>query len=143
MSRLQKLLDKIKNASGPSRELDAEIASVIGWKVYNYAISGPHVDLPEAYDLVNAAQVPCPKWTESLDACDKLFRFMFPGYRRSLHNIAYLNGVYQGDGKEQAIIYHPLSSGGEPKFVGVAANGALAYLAAILTALIDLENKDK
>lgn len=142
MSRLHSFANKIVGASGPSRELDAEFASIIGWKVYNYAISGPYVDIPEDYPYAEK-HVPCPQWTESLDECDKIFRFMLPGYRRSLHNIAYLNGVYQGDGKEQAIIYHPLSSGGDPKFVGVATNGALAYLSAIIGALIHLESKDK
>ena len=138
MSKLNKLLDKITEASGPDRAIDAEVASVLGWKVYNYAISGPYVDVPE-YWPTSDKQIQCPRWTESLDECDHLFRFALKGYRRSLHNVAYINGVYQGAGKEQAVIYHPLSSGGDPKYTGIASSGALAYLAAIIAALQDLE----
>lgn len=134
MTRLQLFAKKLTEAQGPSRELDAEFASILGWKVYNYALSGPYVDIPENFPFAEK-HIPCPRWTESLDECDKVFRFLFPDYKRSLHNRAYINGVYQGDGKEQAIIYHPGSSGGDPKYIGVAANNSLAYLVAIIGAL--------
>lgn len=143
MSRINNLLDKISKAIGPDRTIDSEVAHILGWKVYNFSISGPWVDAPNHYGMLtptlnsNSTHMECPHWSSSIDECDRLFKYLFVNWRRSLYNCAYDNGVYLGDGVESATIYHPSSLNQTLNWSGYANSGPLAYLSAILLALQD------
>lgn len=120
--KIDRITARLKEADSPSRELDADIARLIGYKVYVYGHSGPHIE------SLNSEQIECPRFTASLDECDTLFKQQLPGYVRALHN---------SDGIEQAVICNASNSKNSVKYTGTGSTGAIAYLIAILEALKD------
>lgn len=146
MVNLTRLVERIKASPLPDRAIDADIARMLKWKVYNLTVSGPWVDMPGDYDPRNKIEgyihAKCPNWSDSLDECDRLFNYILADHRRVLYNRAYVNSVHQSDSVQQAIIYHPLSSGGPPMWNSVAKTGPLAYLAAIVEAFAFLTSQE-
>lgn len=45
------------------------------------------------------------------------FEKCYPGYRWNIHQLAYINGFFQGEGKSRIDAYSPFSSGGPPRWM--------------------------
>lgn len=61
------LIERVRNLTGPDREVDALIANAIGWKYF-----------PGNDDGLLALGLPC--WTASVDACLALIEQKLPGW---------------------------------------------------------------
>lgn len=123
MSDLQKLLERVKAAKGPDRELDLAIAQSLV----------PHVlVMRQRADDSGADPYTYWEYTGSIDAAFALVERQKPDWRWYL-----ADSDGQSDGRPVASVYHPDSiylTGSIPRSVG--ATPALALLTALLSALL-------
>lgn len=63
MSELLELAERCKKATGPDRELDAEIAKSLGWPNVRYYSANGGI-----FSKENDEMRPVPEWTASIDA---------------------------------------------------------------------------
>lgn len=68
MTSKQTLLEALKEAEGPSRELDAMVSEAFGWSVIMMPLSGPHLTDGN----------PVPRYTTFPDACLALLERVLP-----------------------------------------------------------------
>lgn len=155
LESLRSLQNRIREAKGADRKLDAEIAIALGlvsgapWEIFTdrlgertarNSMSGTEVLLRDF-----GRYLKLPKLTsdpDGLGSCVALMEELLPrkdGWRLSLHSHAYIDGFYQGDGICQATILHPVSSGGKPRFRCEGVGYCMAILLAIVAALIAQE----
>lgn len=148
MTRLTELRDRVLAATGPDRELDAEIAFELRWRPENHP-SAESFALHEAKHDYATAWIahapwrhdwPIPYWTASLDAVVALCELKLPGWVWSVNSPA----PYMGQEKAYAILADPEDKGGPEPWneihamnTGSASTPALALLAALLTALAE------
>lgn len=84
------LLDALRAATEPSRELDAEIEICIGggevvWKIANYTMEQyPAIRRPSKHHVGGFANEHCPLLTASLDAANAFRERMLPGWELAL-----------------------------------------------------------
>lgn len=136
MTDLESLLERIEKASGPDRELDVAImTALVPTK------SGKPWWFDGKREQGTAPAITTERWKEraarttaSLDAAIGLVERVLPDWAVDVGNKAYVDGKWQG-GKWRSNLRAPWSSGPIACF-GIGANGSLAILAAILTALI-------
>jgi hypothetical protein len=154
------LLKRVKAATGPSRELDAEIARALGWREHEFLcqnINGAServtVWLPPDADDAWVAEIEDemrqeaavnhwrynsdpPRLTSSLDACAALQERLLPGWASGV-TVAENRPAY-------AFLSQPEDQSDTDWPHTVEANGStetLARLAAILSALIATESE--
>lgn len=125
---LEQLLERVKVAKGPDRELDADIAAALGfkieWKQANYTL--------EMYPVITwpPGREPCPQFTTSIDAALALVERVLPGFQWLIRNDE-TRGFF-------ANLHEPHKSPNQGHWSAPcwAATPALAILSALLTALI-------
>lgn len=117
-TELDQLINDLKGATAPSRELDKRIAITVGWKIVNDKAGG-NWQHPEGYFVTPSA---IPQFTLDINAATTLV----PEEHRNwgLYNVGYVDGIYQ-NGKAVCDIQHDLSSGGI-FWIGVGATPAIA-----------------
>lgn len=136
MSNFEDLLTRVRNATGPDREWDAEIASALGfpieWKQANYTM--------ETYPVITWSDTrePCPQFTASIDAALALVERVLPGWHGAL---TWLPDHGPNDASFACEIGPMDWSGDGPpdNIIGHGDSMPLAILAALLTALIAKE----
>lgn len=123
MASVKELIELVKAAQGPDRELDHAL-----WLHFDETAQAKY----------DAGRIPLPwTWclTSSIDAALALTERVLPGYRGNLQfGSAWDGGVYQ-PGKVGCTIHSPMSSGGGPLWKAFAPTLPLAILAALLSAL--------
>jgi hypothetical protein len=135
MNDLQELLERVKNATEHNRELDADIATALGfkieWKMANYIM-----ELRPVIDWPPHGREPCPQFTASIDAALALVERKLPGWAYAIiheegrGNVAYVHNnqsAFEGWSTRP----NPNRRWHEVR----AATPALAILAALLSAL--------
>lgn len=147
MTDLAILADEVELAM-PSRELDARIhCAVNGYAFHRMTpdFSGYVHDFPAPHGVIrDTIGISWPRYTRSLDDALALVPLYPPGFfpnepevrrwRWYVTQPGYDDGVYL-DGRAVARVYHPLSSGGPPRFDGQGVEPAIALCAAALRAL--------
>ena len=106
MGDLNELVERVKAATGPDRELDYAISRFADGELARHS----SLHLP---------------YTASIDAALALTERMLPGW----------DYVLEGASRHCFVLMHPDNEDGEGVFVETAATSALAILAALLTAL--------
>ena len=138
---LRALLARAESAMGPDTELDGLIhvafCGIAHDRVMNDG-AGWAMFKGRSNLVAHIGHHNIPKITASIDAATALIERVLPGHNIRFSSHAYINGVYQGDGKSIVTIYSPLSSGGPPRWTGIGNNYALSYCSALLRALIHI-----
>jgi len=133
MTDIAELLERVKAATGPGRELDAAIVLTLEPEAFPNTVRSVEDDGTivcghyGAYTFHDA-----PELTASIDAALALVERALPGWRWSVFHPGYDNGIYQG-GKSGCHLYHPASSG-LITAKGFGTTPSLAILAALLEA---------
>jgi len=127
---LHSLLDRVREATGPSRELDAAIAIAIdGAEALRYPQGHPPGVIVRNGKIAFASPV-----SSYLDAVVALIEEKLPGWQRA-----------SGTCGEQDMPWACLTEPDEPcrDFTADAPDEVLALLAALLQALIEVQNHDE
>jgi hypothetical protein len=90
---LRSLLERCKAATGPDRELDADIAVALGHKITWRTSVGtmePYPDIHwQAPHYRAGLREPCPCWSASIDAVVALIEIKLPGWDMELRRSSY------------------------------------------------------
>jgi len=156
MTDLAELLERVRKATGPDRELDGEIAATlrVGNKLPDWAQNWTGEWRPTIQGFVVLMQddeqpgpnFSSPKFTASIDAALALVERVLPGWKVSLF-IGHMTAAKNGDGARAELI-----APGKPKKISAsewrwpkvaacyhAQTPALAIVTALLSALIARE----
>jgi len=118
------LIERLREAAGGNRELDAALALHFGWMIYDDGMGV--MDRWEDPDGKVGAGVP-PPFSSSLDAALELVHRVLPGQATAVGDMA-----FDPPGKPWACIW---TKGGSPKFHGEAPTAPLALLLALMMGL--------
>lgn len=116
---------------GPDFETDGDIKLAIAAEMIAAGKSKDEVVSAVGGDLYSDPR----RYTASID---EAVMIVPDGFRWEIDSIGYKLGVYQ-HGKARAVVMHPFSSGGDPRWVAFARTPALAICAAALRARAAME----
>jgi hypothetical protein len=133
------LIDHLKAAEGPSRELDAEIAEICGIRVErNHWTQYTQEWAPYIYDWMGCHKHPLPDFTSSIDAALALVEQCLPGWELGFYKMR------TGHTKVEIRRWQDIPP---YRYAGVgpieAPTPPIALLIALLTALTAKENGDE
>lgn len=136
-SKLTELLDRVRDAAGPDRELDADVFDIWGDGHLIWDLGEP-LYLKRPAGAVRQTRYDVPRYTASIDAALALTERVLPGWHVTMATFHTDYGGPYADAASTGYINN--IDGHDDEFAESAgATIPLAILAAALTALIALE----
>lgn len=126
MTDLEGLVERLREAKGPDREIDGDLFFELDPEFPNFAMHMSALPDPATFATGAYTSVKAPAYTSSIDAALALVERVLPGWRYDLHSPRFGTPfeavLMDGDGAARKIV------------VSTAPTAPIAILAALLTA---------